>query len=346
MAKSNHLMAMMSLWGIILVVLGHSGFEDPYIAEKLRWLDTWIYMFHMPLFFFISGYLYSLTNRNFTGIDIKKFLHKKFIRLYVPYLVLGLIVFSIKYGLAGIMGVSRTFSIQDFLMMFIAPRWPNSTMGYLWFIGTMFFLFIVITLIGKAKVDLRNPIFAITATASFWLIRYTLPEKEFWTTIFNLQGLLWYIPFFIIGIHYQMNEISLSEYTEASKVKSFIFFVFTIFGAWLIIEKIPMMFVVKIVFAIVGICFSMILCNTLLRSDFVNRHLLPFGDITYTIYLMSFFGQYIAKIIIVNVLHLHWSCCVVGMFIGGLVFPLFVYQVYKKTNYFCRNRFLKILIGV
>ena len=68
MAKSNHLMAMMSLWGIILVVLGHSGFEDPFIAEKLRWLDTWIYMFHMPLFFFISGYLYSLTNRDFSEI--------------------------------------------------------------------------------------------------------------------------------------------------------------------------------------------------------------------------------------------------------------------------------------
>lgn len=53
MKKDNHLMALLSVWGILLVVLGHSGFEEPLIMEKLGGLHSWIYSFHMPLFFMI-----------------------------------------------------------------------------------------------------------------------------------------------------------------------------------------------------------------------------------------------------------------------------------------------------
>ena len=40
-------------FGIILVVLGHSFYQFPSDTPFIRW----IYGFHMPLFFFISGYL-------------------------------------------------------------------------------------------------------------------------------------------------------------------------------------------------------------------------------------------------------------------------------------------------
>lgn len=346
MAKSNHLMALMSLWGVILVVLGHSGFEEPFIAEKLRWLDTWIYMFHMPLFFFISGYLYSFTNKNFDEIDVKKFLKKKFIRLYVPYIVLGLIVFCIKFCMSGFMGISRSYSLQDFLMMFIAPRWPNSTMGYLWFIGTMFFMFIVIAILGKLRINLRTLSVSIIIVAILWLLNNSLEGQDLWYKVFNLEALLWYIPFFIMGIHYQMNETILSSYAKGGVTKLILFFLLTILGAWLLMQNYTIKYLFRITFAVIGIWFSMVLCNTLLQNDFFYRKILPYGDITYTIYLMSFFGQYSAKALIVNILHLHWYHCVICMFIGGLVFPLIVYQIYLATNKFDENKFLKVLIGV
>ena len=31
-------MALLSVWGILLVLLGHSGFEEPEIQQKLGWL--------------------------------------------------------------------------------------------------------------------------------------------------------------------------------------------------------------------------------------------------------------------------------------------------------------------
>lgn len=51
MKKDNQLMALLSVWGILLVVLGHSGSEEPVIKQELSDLHSWIYSFHMPLFF-------------------------------------------------------------------------------------------------------------------------------------------------------------------------------------------------------------------------------------------------------------------------------------------------------
>ena len=36
--KDNKLMALLSVWGILLVLLGHSGFEESEIQQNLGWL--------------------------------------------------------------------------------------------------------------------------------------------------------------------------------------------------------------------------------------------------------------------------------------------------------------------
>ena len=247
--------------------------------------------------------------------------------------------------MAGIMGASRSYSVHDFLMMFIAPRWQNSTMGYLWFIGTMFFMFIIIASLSKLNISLRNTKVAVAIIGLLWSVHYFLSGEEMWFRVFNLQALTWYIPFFILGIHYHMNEGKLTRLTEGNWIKTLLLFLLTIVGSWLLMQDYTFIYLLKLVLAIIGVWFSMVLCNTLLDSEFVNKKVLPFGDITYTIYLMSFFGQYTAKAIIVNVMHLQWGFCVIGMFIGGMIFPLIVYKIYIKTNQFGGNNFLRILIG-
>lgn len=49
--------------GILLMIMGHIGFGNTF--------DIYIHAFHMPMFFFISGYL-------FHNYDFKKFITKKF----------------------------------------------------------------------------------------------------------------------------------------------------------------------------------------------------------------------------------------------------------------------------
>ena len=66
--------------GIYLVVLGH--------VTHSEWLWYYIWQFHMPLFFFISGLLYS--PKHF----FKDFLIKKTKSLYIPYVIFFIITFA------------------------------------------------------------------------------------------------------------------------------------------------------------------------------------------------------------------------------------------------------------
>jgi acyltransferase len=68
--------------GILLVVLGH-------MSELPNSMRIFIYSFHMPLFFFISGYLFN-ANKN---KEFKPFLKKKTFSLLLPYIYLQLFLF-------------------------------------------------------------------------------------------------------------------------------------------------------------------------------------------------------------------------------------------------------------
>lgn len=66
--------------GIILVVLAHHSLP---VA-----LDTYIFAFHMPLFFFISGYLFNLEKY---GSSASKFARGRFNSLIIPYFCFALL---------------------------------------------------------------------------------------------------------------------------------------------------------------------------------------------------------------------------------------------------------------
>lgn len=66
--------------GILLVLIGHLGIE---MMPGARQVQVWIYSFHMPLFFFLSGYLFS------TGKNLKDFALKKLRSIVLPYFVFG-----------------------------------------------------------------------------------------------------------------------------------------------------------------------------------------------------------------------------------------------------------------
>jgi fucose 4-O-acetylase-like acetyltransferase len=68
-------------YGILLVILGHNNFSQSFLSV--------IHTFNMPLFFFISGYLfhYSKYKQNPNG-----FISQKFKRLVVPYFITNIII--------------------------------------------------------------------------------------------------------------------------------------------------------------------------------------------------------------------------------------------------------------
>lgn len=56
--------------GIFLVIFGHclQSFPEWQINEKLQGIYDYIYLFHMPLFFIISGFLFKRETINIANI--------------------------------------------------------------------------------------------------------------------------------------------------------------------------------------------------------------------------------------------------------------------------------------
>ena len=334
---------MLSIWGIILVVIGHSGFTSPEIADRLSRLHRWIYSFHMPLFFFISGYLYSLTNKSFANINIFRFLKKKWHRLLIPYIILGIVIFIIKYSFAGLSTVERSFSLNSFLYMFITPQSANSTMGFLWYLITLFLIFTIMVIFSCMRIDLKRYKSSLLIMAISWYLCSLFPDVH----IFNISGMLWYIPFFITGIIFQMHRKIILKPTAQ------------IGGGMLIISMLVFMLVlwlsnchisvyariIRITTALLGICASLLFCQFLLSSKFVENYILPFSGDTYSIYLLSWFGQYPIQILAINILHLNWALSFGLIFLGGVLFPILIRRIVKHIPILYNTKIITLTIG-
>lgn len=341
MAKSNHLMALLSVWGILLVVLGHSGFEETIIQEKLSFLHSWIYSFHMPLFFLVSGFLFSLTNSVMEKACTGKFIWKKTLRLMVPYVVLGGVIFTIKYAFAGLSHADRVFSVGNFFKMFIIPSAEYSTIGHLWYVFTLYMIFLLMLGLIYMRLLSVDKVKLCLLMLGIWVLSYFLPIIR----LFNLSSVLFYAPFFMLGILFQRNEDKLKVVYSATNwgggQKCVIYLAITIGLLFIPASE----YYLKIFRALIGILFSLSLCSLVIRYlPSLEEKMVKFSNKTYTIYLLSWFGHYIAKVALVNVLHMHYLVVMAGMFIGGLLFPLAVCWLVDRLSWL-NKKGIRIIIG-
>lgn len=121
-----------------LVVMGHVllGFEGLYNytgAEELfrSTLLRYIYSFHMPIFFALSGYFFSYEKIPNIS-DIKNFVVHKFITLMIPYFLFSIIYWCIKKMLASIL--LAPISIKQLLYIPIIP------IEFMWYLYALFFI--------------------------------------------------------------------------------------------------------------------------------------------------------------------------------------------------------------
>ncbi len=115
--------------GIILVVLGHSHCPGTY----------YIYLFHMALFFIISGYCYK-TSHTDDARGLGVYILKKLKRFYLPFIIFNAILILIDHFI-----FDRVLSFKDFIILFINSLGMNqgSTLsGAFWFFKTMLMLLI------------------------------------------------------------------------------------------------------------------------------------------------------------------------------------------------------------
>ncbi len=143
--------------GIILVIAGHINMYNSFCK-------VWIYSFHMPLFFLLSGMLIAPEMVNFKG-----FIVKRIRRLIVPFVIWGLIYapLSIKNFLLICYGSYNSLSMADSLTS-------------LWFFPVLFLSAIVgkILISGIEKSN-KKALFYILSIGGVLIIGFLLPGFKY-----------------------------------------------------------------------------------------------------------------------------------------------------------------------
>ncbi|MBR2775108.1 MAG: acyltransferase family protein [Selenomonadaceae bacterium] len=126
---------------IILVVLGHFSEGD---------LQKFIFVFHMPFFFVMAGYLLNFNKWGGVG-NYKSFAKKLFKRLLLPYYLAELLWYPIWFVICHeteylkyLWGWCEIDSFNAFLVIFISNGASNDLiLGQLWFLPVLFFAEII-----------------------------------------------------------------------------------------------------------------------------------------------------------------------------------------------------------
>lgn len=172
--------------GILFVVIGHS-FDLKTVP--------FIYLVHMPMFFFISGFLTSPKN------SIPNYIKKKLFQFVMPYFAYFILLTAYKRG--GLPPLSMT---EIFLFMkssLTGGRSLQGLYGTFWFINCL----IITQQIGYVIVSkLSNKITFIIAVTSIFLaynVKFWLNGKSLiWTLDVNLMSL----PIFLFGYLFKVSK--------------------------------------------------------------------------------------------------------------------------------------------
>ncbi|SHH27566.1 Fucose 4-O-acetylase [Fibrobacter sp. UWH9] len=197
--------------GITLVVTGHSGCPD--------FIRNFIYSFHMPLFFIISGYLFKETYFQ----EKNKFIQRRIFSLYVPFVIWS-IVFILLHNVfyhfnlindsfSSYGTVNHIYTIKETLIRisksFLLIN-SESFLGAFWFLKALFCGSILFILIQS---KIKNVFFIPLTCIIIILLRTFLISKELITASGEtLHQAIYALLFISIGHILKQQNIILSKF--------------------------------------------------------------------------------------------------------------------------------------
>ena len=197
--------------GIRYMIIGH-------VYGKGTAIDMYLVAFHMPLFFFVTGYLHYEYN-------IKDFLKRKFNALIVPYLFFGLLntvfvfIFEQEYGIAKYF--RNLFWINN------EPPLPVS--GALWFLTGLFFACIIFELLYKYLNKKALPFVIILLVSIEYILKFKLP--------YSIDTAIYMLPIIYLGLMFSKLESSKLYLQKTNRLKLVIYSIFCITLSYFLIFK-------------------------------------------------------------------------------------------------------------
>ena len=154
--------------GIILMVMGHAGCPE--------YLHDFIYLFHMPLFFFFSAYFF----RDVKVVDSAgQYVLRKFKNLYWPYIKWSIIFLLLHNLFCRIGFYDNSLSWQELFVNVkcsVRGMWQGERMlGTYWFLISLFWESLLFGLIIWVKHKTKSGYLDLIAVVLLFLVGYYAP---------------------------------------------------------------------------------------------------------------------------------------------------------------------------
>lgn len=189
---------------IYLVVLGHiiAKYAEP------GWAYTIIHTFHMPLFFFISGYLMVPSLKR----PFKEFASRKFARILLPALMWSLVFLILKLP-------SHLDPLTKVIKSFMD----------IWFLYVLFYMFVVTYPMAKSKHPYLWYTLAVVAGYITYPFLLKVPSRHFGYIVEEFR-IIRELPVFLMGVIYWEFKDRLKEWQKYVIVAiSLLFYIFCFF---------------------------------------------------------------------------------------------------------------------
>lgn len=172
--------------GIFMVIYAHT--------MLLTSVQNWIYVFHMPLFFFISGYLFSFSrHKEFGG-----FAKRRFVGLVKPYVVINLITYVFWVLVARHVGSGHDGDVNIMVPLKAAVLVDGPNMLHdvpLWFLACLFLVEMIYYVAFRGKSSRSRWLL----TAAFAVVGYLNSRFNPVTLPFSIGTALVALVFYSLG---------------------------------------------------------------------------------------------------------------------------------------------------
>ena len=323
--------------GVLSVIYGHSmnSIEVPLWLKETKY---WVYTYHMPLFFMVSGYLFSFNGGfNHKG-GIKKTLWAKFERLMIPYIIWNLLFIAPKYLLADYSVDHIELTPGYFFHIMLSPR--NNILGHTWFLFALFEMFVLAILFEKLKANKRLWI----PVAMILLVINCFGVQERFLAVGDLMknGI-----YFWVGLI--LGTVDLIKLIDWARDKTLLItLMFILIGGTVIWAFSHNGTHSSYLFNTCVLGFSVILLIAIFQIKFsINSSFVDFVSVnSFAIYIMHWPILMVIRAVVNYKLHLPPVACMLTMFIGGLAIACGIAYLLRKMNWPIMKGVRKYVFGM
>lgn len=271
--------------------------------------DSMVYV-RMPLFTFISGYIYSIYK--IRGNDFSAYCTGKVRRLIVPLFFVG-VPFSVLQAIAP--GVNKDVGLIQALLSFYVP------VNHFWFLQAVFIIFMFVGFLqwrGLLQTMTRLYLLFLFSAVAFLLPPFAIDA-------FGINGAFYLLPFFVTGMicHEKVAVIK-----QSLKVIGPVVFVL-ISIALLYIAAVDRELIVDRR-SLVGLLVGCASCVALLSSDMRSKALIWLGGYSYAIFLFHVLFAASLRFAFGRLGITDDSVLVIGGVLCGLLGPVLLSNVFSR----------------